>query len=111
MPYFFDRVDTVMVPNISKLLHVARMSGVEVVYTVIESLTADGRDASLDYKLSGPLHVPKGHPDAAVLPALKPRVDDIILPKTSCSVFCSTNIAYVLRNLGTRYLIICGQLT
>ena len=110
MPYFFDRVDTVMVPNISKLLHVARMSGVEV-YTVIESLTADGRDASLDYKLSGPLHVPKGHPDAAVLPALKPRVDDIILPKTSCSVFCSTNIAYVLRNLGTRYLIICGQLT
>ncbi|CAE6971940.1 rutB [Symbiodinium natans] len=111
MPYFFDRVERVMVPNISKLLHAARRSGVEVLYTVIESLTADGRDNSLDYKLSGPLHVPKGHPHAAVLPELKPRVDDIILPKTSCSVFCSTNIAYVLRNLGVRYLIVCGQLT
>ena len=111
LPYFFDRIDTVMVPSISKLLHEARRSGVEVLYTVIEALTADGRDASLDYKLSGPLHVPKGHPHAAVLPELKPRVDEIMLPKTSCSVFCSTNIAYVLRNLGVRYLIVCGQLT
>ena len=111
LPYFFDRVDKVMVPNISQLLEASRRSGVEVLYTVIEALTADGRDASLDYKLSGPLLVPKGHPHAAVLPELKPKADDIILPKTSCSVFCSTNIAYVLRNLGVRYLIICGQLT
>ena len=30
-----------------------RKSGIEVMYTVIESLTADGRDRSLDYKISG----------------------------------------------------------
>lgn len=111
MEYFFDRVDHVMVPNIAQLLLAARRAGVEVLYTVIEALTSDGRDGSLDYKLSGPLFVPKGHPDAAVLPEIAPRADEIILPKTSCSVFCSTSLHYILRNLGTRFLILCGQLT
>ena len=110
MPYFFERVDK-MVSNIQRLLRAARSSNVEVIYTVIEALTSDGRDQSLDYKLSGPLLVPKGHPDAAVLPEITPLNDEIILPKTSCSVFCSTNIHYVLRNLGVRYVLVCGQLT
>eukprot|EP00928_Gymnodinium_smaydae_P037136 TRINITY_DN2581_c0_g2_i3.p1 TRINITY_DN2581_c0_g2~~TRINITY_DN2581_c0_g2_i3.p1 ORF type:complete len:527 (-),score=73.02 TRINITY_DN2581_c0_g2_i3:573-2123(-) len=110
-PYFFNRVENVMVPNIAKVLAAARGSNTEVVYTVIEALTLDGRDASLDYKLSGPLLVPKGHPDAAVLDEIAPLGDEILIPKTSCSVFCSTNIHYVLRNLGTRYLVVCGQLT
>ena len=35
--------------------------GIEVTYTVIESLTADGRDRSLDYKITG-FNVPKGSP-------------------------------------------------
>eukprot|EP00438_Fugacium_kawagutii_P034623 Skav225855 [mRNA] locus=scaffold345:284943:286421:+ [translate_table: standard] len=111
LSYFFERVDQTMVPNISLLLKAARRAGAEVIYTVIEALTFDGRDQSLDYKLSGPLFVSKGHPHAAVLHEIMPEADDIILPKTSCSVFCSTNIAYVLRNLGVRYLIVCGQLT
>ena len=34
-------------------------------YTVIQSLTADGRDQSLDYKISG-FHVPPGSFDAEV---------------------------------------------
>ena len=111
LPYFFDRVDQTMVPNIAILLKAARQACTEVIYTVIEALTFDGRDQSLDYKLRGPLFVPKGHSSAAVLQEIMPDADDIILPKTSCSVFCSTNIAYVLRNLGVRYLLVRGQLT
>ena len=42
---------------------------------------------------------------------LAPTADEILFPKTSSSVFISTNIDYVLRNLGTRYLIIAGCLT
>ena len=30
-----------------------REAGVEVMYTVMQSLTQDGRDRSLDYKISG----------------------------------------------------------
>jgi len=88
----------------------ARRAGIEVIYTVIESLTADGRDRSLDYKISG-FNVPKGSPDARILEELAPLPDEILFPKTSSSVFISTNIDYVLRNLGTRYLIIAGCLT
>ena len=34
-----------------------------------------------------------------------------MLPKTSSSVFVSTHIDYVLRNLGVRQLVICGLVT
>ena len=37
--------------------------------------------------------------------------DEIWLPKTSSSVFISTHIDYILRNLGIRYLVISGLVT
>jgi ureidoacrylate peracid hydrolase len=81
-----------------------------VTYTVVESMTADGRDRSLDYKITG-FHVPRGSTDARMVEDLAPAGDEMIFPKTSSSVFISTNIDYVLRNLGTQYLIIAGCLT
>jgi ureidoacrylate peracid hydrolase len=81
-----------------------------VLYTVIESLTQDGRDRGLDYKISG-LHAPKGSWDVQVLEAIRPGEDEIVIPKTSSSPFISTNIDYVLRNLEVRSLIIAGLLT
>ena len=87
-----------------------RRAGIEVTYTVIESMTADGRDRSLDYKITG-FNVPKGSPDAQMVDELAPGADEMVFPKTSSSVFISTNIDYVLRNLEARYLIIAGCLT
>ena len=91
------------VDNIAKLLGAARGAKVECIFTVIESLTADGRDRSLDYKVSG-FNVPRGSRDAEVLDALKPAEDEIVLPKCSSSVFISTNLTYKLRNLGCEQL-------
>ena len=42
-----------------KLQAACRRARIEVIYTVIEALTKDGRDQSLDYKISG-LFVPRG---------------------------------------------------
>ena len=50
-------------------------------------------------------------PDAAVLPAIAPLDDEILLPKTASSVFNATHIDYVLRNLGVEHLAIAGVLT
>ena len=36
-----------------QLQEACREGGIEVMYTVMESLTQDGRDRSLDYKISG----------------------------------------------------------
>jgi ureidoacrylate peracid hydrolase len=108
--YFFRRLEDHALPNMVRLQAAARRARIEVTYTVIESLTADGRDRSLDYKISG-FNVPKGSIDAQVLKQLVPTSDEIVFPKTSSSVFISTNIDYILRNLGIRSLIIAGCLT
>ncbi len=108
--YFFREMRERAVPNMQRLQRVARSAGVEVMYTVIESLTQDGRDLSLDYKISR-LFCPKGSRDAEVLDEIAPAGDEILIPKTSSSVFVSTHIHYVLGNLGVKYLILAGILT
>lgn len=108
--YYFRRLRDVVIPNQVRILHAARARGVQVLHTIIESLTEDCRDASLDHKLSG-LLVPKGHPLAPPIDELAPIANEIVLPKTSSGVFNSTNIDYVLRNLGIRYLIVAGVVT
>ena len=109
-PAFVADLRTRVVPNIACLIAACRQAGIEVIYTVIESLTRDGRDRSLDHKLSGIL-VPKGAWEGRVIDAVAPRDDDIVLPKTSSGVFNSTNVDYVLRNLGVRHLLVVGLLT
>jgi ureidoacrylate peracid hydrolase len=108
--HFFKILKDGALPNMVLLQRACRRAGIEVTYTVVESMTGDGRDRSLDYKITG-FHVPKGSPDASVVSELAPRGDEMLFPKTSSSVFISTNIDYVLRNLGTKYLIIAGCLT
>lgn len=105
--YYFDRMERLALPNMKRLQQACRVAGIEVLYTVIENLTQDGRDRSLDYKISG-IGVPKGSWDAKVPDAIAPQADEIVIPKTSSSVFISTNIDYVLRNLGVKQLILCG---
>jgi ureidoacrylate peracid hydrolase len=108
--YFFRTFKETALPNMVRLQKACRRAGIEVTYTVVESMTKDGRDRSLDYKITG-FHVPKGSPDARMVDELAPSDDEMVFPKTSSSVFISTNIDYVLRNLGTKYLIIAGCLT
>ncbi len=108
--WFFDTLRTNAVPHMRRLQHACRKGSIEVLYTVIENATRDGRDRSLDYKVSG-LNVPKGSWDARVIDELQPADDEIVLGKTSSSVFISTNIHYILGNLGIKFLMIAGCLT
>jgi ureidoacrylate peracid hydrolase len=108
--YYFERLRTIALPNMRRLQSGFRAAGIEVLYTVIESLTLDGRDRSLDYKITG-FHVPKGSWDGKVLDEIAPEGDEIVLPKTSSNVFISTHIDYLLRNLGVRQLVISGLIT
>lgn len=107
--HFFQRVEE-CAPLWARLQRACQAAGMEVMYTVIQSLTADGRDRGLDYKLSG-FHVPPGSPDAQMLECIAPGPDEIVLPKTSSSVFVSTNLDYLLRSLGVRQLVLAGCVT
>lgn len=108
--YFFEEMEGRVIPNMQRLQAGCRKAGIEVMYTVIQNLTRDGRDRSLDYKITG-FSVPPGSRDAQVIDEIKPGDDEIVLPKTSSNVFHSTNIDYVLRNLGTKYVVISGIVT
>ena len=108
--WFFDEMAGRVVPNMQRLQAGCRAAGIEVMYTLIRSATRDGRDRSLDYKITG-YHVPPDTWDGHVIDALAPGADEIVIPKTSSNVFVSTNIDYVLRNLGTKYLVVAGIVT
>lgn len=108
--WYFDQLDSRVIPNMQAIQAACRAAGVEVMYTTIESLTLDGRDRSLDYKITG-FNVPKGSWDGKVIDQIAPEGDEIVLPKGSSSVFVSTHIDYVLRNLGVRQLVISGLIT
>ena len=108
--YLWDRIGRVVIPNGRRLIAAFRERGMEVIYTVVESLTLDGRDRGLDYKISG-IFVARGAPEAEVIDALAPRPDDIVIKKTSSSLFNSTNFEYVLRNLRIEYIVVMGIMT
>lgn len=107
--YFFKRVEEIT-PHWKSLIESCRKSHVHVIETVIASLRADGQDRSRDYKISG-FHVPVGSWDAQPIDILTPQENEILIPKTSSSVFQSTNIHYILQNLEVRSLLIVGCVT
>ena len=101
---------SIKLDNMQRLQAACRKAGIEVMYTTIESLTLDGRDRSLDYKITG-FNVAKGSWDGKVIDQIRPQGDEMVFPKSSSSVFISTHIDYVLRNLGVNQLVISGLLT
>jgi ureidoacrylate peracid hydrolase len=100
----------IVLPNLKRLIGACRGARIEVLYSVMENMTRDGRDRSLDYVISG-IDVAKGSWEARVIEEVAPGEDEMIFRKTSSDVFASTNIDYVLRNLGVRSLIVAGLLT
>ena len=77
---------------------------------MIENLTEDGRDRSLDYKLSD-FNIARGSWAAQVIEAIAREGDEIVLPKTSSSAFTSTILDYLLRNIGIEDVFVAGFMT
>ena len=108
--YFRQSFRETVLSNIRRLQLACRRGGIEVVYSVIENMTRDGRDRSLDYKIAG-IDVAHGSWEARVVDEIAPGDDEMVFRKTSSNVFISTNIDYVLRNLGVRSLMVTGLMT
>lgn len=105
--YYFDRLDNLVLPNVRRLQDAFRAHRLEVIHTRIQSLTADGRDRGPGHKRLG-LHAAPGSKEAEFLEPIAPHGDEIVLNKTASGVFVSTNIEYVLRNLGITGLFVVG---
>lgn len=105
--YYFDRLEHVVLPNVRRLQDAFRDNRLEVIHTRIQSLTQNGRDRGPGHKRLG-LHAAPGSKEAEFIESVAPRGDEIVINKTASGVFNSTNIEYILRNLGITGLVVVG---
>lgn len=110
LAYYFNRLETTVLPKVQQLQVGFRQAGQEVIHTHIQSLTQNGRDRSLEHKRIG-LQAAPGSREATFLPSVAPQGDEIVIPKTASGVFSCTNLDYVLRNLGITQLVVVGVFT
>jgi ureidoacrylate peracid hydrolase len=93
----------------------------EVVHCRIMSMTLDGRDRSALHKRMK-IHVPPPPPveageaseargAGAWMDGVGPEDDELVFHKTGSNAFVTTNLHYVLGNLGVRRLAVAGVLT
>lgn len=110
--YYFERLQAVTLPNVETLQDAFRLHNLEVIHTRIQALTKNGRDRSKGHKRLGLLAAP-GSREADFIETVAPLEDrdEIIINKTASGVFSSTNLHYVLKNLGIESLYIVGVYT
>ncbi len=110
--YYFDRLEKTVLPGVRELQDVFRSHDLEVIHTRIQALTRDGRDRSKGHKRLDLLASP-GSRDADFLEQIAPcpERDEIVINKTASGVFSSTNLHYVLNNMGIEALFIVGVYT
>jgi len=110
---FFERMNTIVIPNTVTLANWARKVGVEVMFARIACQTEDGRDRSLSQKKPGfnYLLLPKDREDSQMVPELSPQGDEITVLKTTDSALTGTNLRLILRNMGIKNVIVAGIFT
>lgn len=108
--YYFNRLENMVLPNMRRLQESFRTHGLEVIHTRIQALTKDGRDRSQGHKRLNIL-APPGSKEAEFLGEIAPEGDEIVVNKTASGVFSSTNLHYVLKNIGVEALYVSGVYT
>lgn len=107
--YYRQRLELIT-ENIRKLLDAFRAKGMLVCHTRMESMRKDGRDRSLQHKILG-IHADPNSREGEIIEPLKAIEDELVFVKTASCPFNSTNINYVLNNMGITQLVICGVVT
>ena len=94
-----------IVPNIERLVRLARSKGMQVIYVCDAHGPKDN-----EFKLWGP-HALKGSEGAKVVPELRPKGQERTFEKRAYSAFFGTNLDKALRRLGMRELVLTGVVT
>ena len=110
---FFERMNSMVIPNTVSLIETCRNKNVEVIFARIACLKEDGRDRSLSQKKPGwnYLLMPKNTEEAQFVPQIVPHKDEIVFTKTTDSALTGTNMRLVLFNMGIKNVIVAGIFT
>lgn len=113
LPALAEAAQREMVPNLGRLLPVARAAGVQVVHCTAYR-RADGKGANRNARLflgvrKSPVPLLPGTSAVEVVPELGPELDDVVLTRThGLSPMAGTDLDPVLRNLGIRTIVVTG---
>ena len=110
--YRFDRIDQVLIPNISKLADTFRSVGARVVYITYGANMPDASDV--------PAHIAgivkatnniAGQPEHEIVAELAPKPDELVVNKTTQGAFRSTGIDSHLTAMGIETVVCVGVST
>ena len=110
--YRFDRIESLLIPNIQRLLAGFRAAGSEVIYITYGANAPDASDA--------PAHMAPiiratnnivGQEEHEIVAALQPEPGELVLNKTTQGAFCSTALDSTLRAKGIRTVVTVGVST
>ena len=108
----FDRIDNLLVPNISSLLRSFRANNANIIYITYGAEMPDARDVPAHMK---PIVVATnniiGHKEHKIVEALAPQEGELVLNKTTQGAFKSTKIDTVLRALNAKTVVCVGVST
>ncbi len=114
--YYYGRIDSLVLPNVQRLLAAFRDAGGRVIHLTLGPVLADGSDmAPLRRPALAPGLAPafahQGTLAHSILPEVKPADGELVLNKTSRGAFASTALDHVLRNMGVEALVVAGLST
>ena len=72
--YYFDRLDSLVIPNIQRMQEFCRSVGIEVIFLRIASLLRDGRELNTMQKRSGTLVASVGSKETEILDGIYCRM-------------------------------------
>lgn len=104
------RLETLVIPNVARLMAAARLQNVPVISTRIRSATADGSDRVGCHVALG-IHVAPDDPDGDFIEAVTPADGEAIIDKTTSDAFIGTDLESLLSELGRDQLVVAGVLT
>ncbi len=108
----YDRIETVVVPTIRRLLDFFRARGVRVAYLTVGSERPDYGDVAPHLRaFAEATGNTRGRREHEILDALAPRAGEPVVNKTTMSAFNSTGFEGLLRAWGVEQLVLAGVST
>ncbi len=111
--YFNERVETLVVPNVIKLIDLFRSHDRKIIYTRNGSTTTTGDEVTprLKRKRRGKPAYNRSSPGYDVDPRLAPTRQDLVVDKLTSGAFAASWLDHALRNMEIRGLVITGVMT
>lgn len=112
LSYYWDRLESLTVPNCERLVDAYRNAGGRIVYTRVGGQFDDYGDSLKHLRqLHRRAGTQRGTDEYALRDEFVPRPGEAIVDKPGSSAFTTGNLDALLRNAGVRTVVFCGVVT